>query len=138
MHAGSFLLKRRIVLESRLLSTPRRLARILIHEVAHFIWWRLGNPKRRAYEELLGTELEGGARGELGWSSDRLKRKLSPADRRRRSRRWREYVCESFCDTVAWRYSRTGSYAEMTLSRRYRDRRRRWVEMKLGAGPLAV
>jgi len=113
-----------MVLDAELLRRPRELRRIFVHELHHFTWVRLGNPQRRAYEELLAAE--SGARGELGWSAETAKLKLTPADRKARTRRWREYVCESFCDTAAWFYSASDKHPEWTLAARYRARRERW------------
>ena len=57
VHAGSFLRQRRIVLDAALKRQPHELARILMHELFHFAWLRLGNPKRKSYEDLLRNEL---------------------------------------------------------------------------------
>ena len=76
----------------------------------------------------------GRAKGELGWSAEWRKAKLTAADGERRSRRWREYCCESFCDTAAWLYSVTSSHAEYTLAGRFRIARRRWFESETVAG----
>ena len=57
VHAGSFLRRRRIVLDAALKAKPRELARILTHELFHFAWLRLGNPKRREFEDLLRGEI---------------------------------------------------------------------------------
>ncbi len=122
--AGTFLRKREMVLDSDLLSHPRELARILIHELFHFAWWRLDNPTRRSYEDLVAGEIQQGAGGELGWSAEKRKQTLTVPDRRRRTRRWREYVAESFCDTAAWLFSR--SCAEVTLRAPFRNKRRLW------------
>jgi hypothetical protein len=126
VHAGSFLPGREIVLESVLVERPKELARILVHEIFHFAWVRLGNPRRWSYEALLKQEAARGARGELGWSADLAKRRLVPEDRTARSRRWREYVCESFCDTAAWLFSGAAAHREFTLSPAFRARRRAW------------
>src|SRR5947209_1587849 len=88
VHAGAFLRERRIAFDCTRAEFPR----IFVHEAAHFVWLRLGNPRRRSYEELLAAER--GA-GELGWSAQWRKRALRPLDREERSRRWREYCCES-------------------------------------------
>ncbi len=56
---------------------PRELARILVHELFHFAWVRLGNPARRSYEALVREEWKRRARGELGWSAESRKRALS-------------------------------------------------------------
>ena len=102
VHAGSFLRQRRIVLDVALKKQPRMLARILTHELFHFAWLRIGNPNRRSFENLLLSEIRNHVEGELGWSAERMKSALDRKDRVRRTRRWREYVCESFCDTAAW------------------------------------
>jgi len=126
VHAGSFLRKREIVLDAGLLASPGELARILLHEIYHFVWVRLGNAARLSYEALLLEEIKRGARGELGWSAELRKQPLSANDWRRRTRRWREYVSESFSDTAAWLYSGSGPHDEFTLHLAWRRRRRQW------------
>src|SRR6202012_2893930 len=66
VHGGAFLRERRIVLDCTRAEFPR----ILVHELFHFVWWRSGNPLRRAYEELLAGEIRAAALGELGWSAE--------------------------------------------------------------------
>ncbi|MEP6536524.1 MAG: hypothetical protein ABJF23_14450 [Bryobacteraceae bacterium] len=127
MHGASFLRRREIILEAELLRTPGRLSRIFVHEVFHFAWVRLGNQKRCAYEALLQSELRRGARGELGWSAELLKQTLTERDRTTRSRKWRHYACESFCDTAGWAFGGGARYAEMTLAGRFRSSRMRWI-----------
>jgi len=126
VHAGAFLRERRIAFDAGLADDRREFARIFVHEVFHFAWVRLGNARRWSYEALLVEELQRRGRGELGWSAEWRRRALEPDDARRRTRRWREYVCESFCDTAAWMYSGVRAHREYTLARRFRDRRRRW------------
>jgi len=138
VNAGSFLVERRIILEDQLRRTPIELARIFVHEVFHFAWWRLGNPARRSYEQLLVAELEQGARGELGWSAQRLKEELTVTDWQVRSAQWRLYVCESFCDTGGWHFGSKGRYAEMTLAKRWRRKRLEWIQETLGEDPLRI
>jgi hypothetical protein len=92
VHAGSFLRQRRIAFDC----SPNEFGRVLVHELFHFVWLRLGNPRRRSFENLLRRELAEGARGELGWSADCRKQELRAADIRSRTRYWREYCCESF------------------------------------------
>ena len=135
--AGSFLRKRRIVLDSSLLRTRRQFARILIHELFHFVWLRLGNPLRRKYADLVRAEFARHVRGELGWSAEWRKDALGWATSD--SRRWREYVCESFCDTAGYLYSGIGTYSEGTLSASARKARRLWfADLVKGRGPLRV
>ena len=122
VHAGSFLRERRIVLSC----TGDEFARVFVHELFHFVWLRLGNRSRRSYEELLRHEFERRARGELGWSAQWRKTALRPEDVRNRSRRWREYCCESFCDSAAWLYSGRSHHPEFTLAGRFRHRRGQW------------
>ncbi len=126
VHAASFLRERRIVLDAGLKRKPRELDRILTHELFHFAWLRLGNPKRRSYEALLDAEIRRRMAGELGWSAERVKESLNRADRAGRSRRWREYVCESFCDSGAWLLAGRGRHAEFTLPAPARRARREW------------
>jgi hypothetical protein len=128
VHAGAFIRERRIVFDADLAADPREFARIFVHELFHFVWLRLGNPRRWAYEALLREEMRGRARGELGWSAEWRKRALAARDARRRTRRWREYACESFCDTAAWMFSGLPSHPEYTLARRFRERRRQWFQ----------
>lgn len=125
--AGTFLLKRKIVLDNELLDTPRELDRIFVHEVFHFVWYRLGAPRRAAYEELLRSEMRRGARGELGWSAESMKHHLTAADIALRTRKWRDYLCESFCDTAGWAFGSSGRYSEMTLAPSFREKRRAWL-----------
>jgi hypothetical protein len=124
VHAGSFLRERRIVLDSSLRKRPRELRRILTHELFHFAWVRLGNGRRREWETLLRREIQGGVRGELGWSAELIKAAMTRADRVGRSRRWREYVCESFCDSAAWLFTAYGPHDEFTLPASARRARR--------------
>src|SRR5690348_1239281 len=76
VHAASFLRRRLIVLDSALKRRPGELRRILVHELFHFAWMRLGNPKRRAFELMVREEMRARVRGELGWSAEHLKVKL--------------------------------------------------------------
>jgi hypothetical protein len=123
VHAGSFLRERRIALDC----TAREFPRIFVHELFHFVWLRAGNPARLSFERLLAAESRAAVRGELGWSAEWRKLALAPADFRMRSRRWREYCCESFCDTAAWLYSGLAAHSEFTLAARFRARRRTWL-----------
>ena len=127
IHAASFVPHRRIVVDGSLLMRQRELRRILYHEIFHFVLFHLGNPLRQSYRALLRREWGEGARGELGWSAENAKRFVTAADLRRRSRRWREYCCESFCDAAAWFcLHERGRHEEWTLKPRFRERRRRW------------
>ncbi|MFN7996294.1 MAG: hypothetical protein U0Q18_21965 [Bryobacteraceae bacterium] len=128
IHAGSFLRNRRIAFDAALAHDPREFARILVHELFHFTWLRLGNPRRRSYEELVAAEVRSRVRGELGWSAEWRKKALLPGDLECRGRRWREYLCESFCDTAAFLYSGVASHPEYTLALRSRGARRLWFE----------
>jgi hypothetical protein len=128
VHAGSFLRQRRIVLDAALRQRPAELRRILIHELFHFAWLRLGNPKRRSYEEMVGRELAARVPGELGWSAESVKVTLTRADRLDRTRLWRHYVCESFCDSAAWMFAGVRRHGEYTLPAPARRSRRLWFE----------
>jgi hypothetical protein len=134
IEAGAYLRERRIAFGC----TAGEFPRIFAHELFHFVWLRLGNRARREYEAVLERELAAGARGELGWSAEWRKRDLRPADRRPRNRRWREYCCESFCDTAAWMYSGKAHHAEFTLAARYRERRRAWFRESVEGKRLSI
>jgi hypothetical protein len=129
VHAASFIRQRRIIVESRLLRHPREFRLILIHELFHFVWLRLGNAKRAAYNELIKCEQRGGARGELGESSEAKKCALPLPS----SAAWRDYVCESFCDTAACLYSGFKTHPSFTLAERWIRRRRTWFDETFSA-----
>jgi hypothetical protein len=138
IHAGSLLRERRILLETTLAADPAEFARIFVHEWFHFVWLRLGNPRRLSYERLLEHEIAGKARGELGWSAEWRKDALDRSDRLDRTRRWREYVCESFCDSAAWLYADAGCHPEFTLPARFRRGRREWFEGAVESRGISV
>jgi hypothetical protein len=125
VHAAGFVRARGIVLDEALALDPALFRLILVHELFHFVWPRLNNRARRAFELLLELERQSGARGELGESSALKKRYLASSPNRRI---WRDYVCESFCDTAAWLYSGVAVHSEFTLRNRWRNRRRVWFE----------
>ena len=108
------------------MADPEDFARIFVHELFHFVWLRLGNTKRKSYERLLAGELRRRAGGELGWSAEWRKGKLARRDSMARTRRWREYCCESFCDTAAWLYAGVARHEEFTLAAPLRAARRKW------------
>lgn len=137
VQAASFLPQRRVVLDTALLADPHELRRILAHEIFHFVWARLGNPLRWSWEALIVSEALRRAKGELGWSAESCKRALNSHDRRDRTRAWRLYLCESFCDTAA-SLSLTHDHAEFTLGRRFRDRRRSWFFRNLFPRRLSI
>ncbi len=118
VHAASFIRKRSIVLETGLLRNRQALRLIVVHEIFHFVWVRLGNAARQDFTNLLVKERRSRARGELGESA--AAKKSLPA--------WRDYVCESFCDTAAWMYAGVENHVEFTLSARWRNQRKAWFE----------
>ncbi len=138
VHAGSFLNRREIVLDSELLAAPKKLGRIFTHEVFHFVWRHLDNETRSSYEAVVSAEIRGRARGELGWSAEWRKQRLAARDRSSRTRRWREYVCESFCDTAAWLFTGGRRNSEFTLEPRYRAGRRRWFRHAEGLKRISI
>jgi hypothetical protein len=139
VYAGSFIRKREIVLDQELEGQPRELARILVHELFHFAWVRLGNPTRRSYEALLREEWKHRARGELGWSAESRKRELSGQSKRvSGAPSWRDYLCESFCDTAAWIYSGVQRHPEYTLAPRHRNRRAKWFRAVFQRGTIPI
>jgi len=132
MHAASFLRKRRLVLDGALRRDPAEWRRIVVHELFHFVWVRLGNSARRCWHELLRAEFAGHAKGELGWSAEWRKERLTADALRRPTRLAREYACESFCDTAAWLYAGAGRHPEFTLPARWRKPRRLWFIQQFG------
>jgi hypothetical protein len=126
VHAATFVPQRRIVLEQDLLADATLLRLILTHEILHFAWLRLGNPRRREYQELLASECARHARGELGESSAVAKEKVLEQDWRSGSSAWRQYVGESFCDTGAWLLSGVARHTSFRLAKRWREQRAAW------------
>ncbi|HXP86151.1 MAG TPA: hypothetical protein VN841_15610 [Bryobacteraceae bacterium] len=127
-----------ILLDREVLARPGEFERILVHEVFHFVWVRLGNPLRRGWEGVLEREFLQRARGELGWSAEWRKCKLSAGAPRSRTPAWRRYVCESFCDSAAWMFAGLTRHGEFTLPWRFRRGRRAWFERNFGAGPVRI
>jgi hypothetical protein len=134
VHAACFLRRREIVLETCLLRKPRAFRFILVHELFHFVWRRLGNPARRDFNALLLRERLRRARGELGESSSFKKEQLADDDCINNSRSWRDYVCESFCDTAAWLYSGDPKRVAVSLSKRWQLRRADWFATTFETG----
>ena len=138
VHAGAFLRRRELILDAELLGNPPELGRILVHELFHYVWLHLGTPARRSWEAVLEAELRRRVRGELGWSAEWRKHGLTAADRKRRTRRWRDYVAEAFCDTAAWLQAPGRRHNEYTLPAVWRRARRRWFRALLARGALSV
>lgn len=126
VHAATFPRQRLMVLNDELLEDSSECARIFTHEVFHFVWLKLGNTRRHSWEAQLIDEWLRRARGELGWSSEWRKQQLKETDLQNRTRLWREYACESFCDTAAWLWSGLKEHDEYTLAKRWRTARREW------------
>ncbi len=101
VYAASFIRRRCIVLDSALLATPRLLRAILVHELSHFVWVRLSNLSRNQFSLLIQQEHGSKARGEVGESASVHKLALSSSWASGHARLWRNYICESFCDTSA-------------------------------------
>jgi hypothetical protein len=125
-YAETDIRRRVIVLDPELKKKVRQHRRILLHEYFHFVWVRLGNPQRWAWEAHLQGEWIARARGEAGWSAELRKTTLTLTDMKRRSRRWREYCCESFCDTAASIYARVNT--EVTLAKSHSRARAAWFQ----------
>lgn len=134
IHAGAFLRQRRIAFSCARAEFPR----IFVHELFHFVWLRAGNPLRHSWEALLQSEYAGHAHGELGLSAQWRKEAIQPRDLLLRTRLWREYCCESFCDTSAWLYSGVPRHPEFTLAARFRAGRRNWFRKAVGNRELPV
>jgi hypothetical protein len=124
VHAGAFLKKRRVTLDTELLSDAPELMRILTHELFHFVWWRLDNATRLDWERLLKREK---TTKDLGWSAEKRRALLTANDLRRRTKAWREYCCEAFADTAAYVFSPPGRrHEEFALPAAAKRERRRW------------
>jgi hypothetical protein len=128
VYAATFLPARRIVLDRDLLEDPPLLRLILTHELLHFAWLRLGNARRREYQELLAFECARRARGELGESAGVAKEKVNESDWRSASPAWRYYACESFCDTGACLLGGVTHHPWFQLAKRWRERRAAWFK----------
>ena len=126
--AGASIPRRLILLDREVLDRRGEFERILVHEIFHFAWRRMSNDSRRDWEQALAREFAHGASGELGWSAETRKRRLTRDDWRARSSKWRRYACESFCDTAAWMYAHLAFHEEFTLPARFRRPRKRWFE----------
>ncbi len=122
------------MLEAELIEQPRLLQLVLIHELFHFVWVRLGNQRRERFAGLLTREYAHGARGELGESAAVKKAQLGARDYLIRSKAWRDYVCESFCDTAAWHYSVITENRRFTLGARWRKHRQQWFQEAFAGG----
>lgn len=134
VHAGTFLRERRIAFDCARAEFPR----IFVHELFHFVWVRLGNPLRISWETLLRAERQRGGPGELGWSADWRKGALRSHDIASRSRAWRLYCCESFCDTAAWLYGGLAGHDEFTLAANLRRQRRSWFLATIETRQLSI
>ncbi len=139
IHGACDIRKRIIVLDSGLRAHPPELRRILVHELFHFVWANLGNPTRKSWVDLIEKEWERRARGELGWSAEYRKDALRAIPAAERNPRyWREYLCESFCDTAAWLYSEVKTHEEFTLAPRFTKARAAWFRESFQSRKLSI
>jgi hypothetical protein len=130
VYAATFLKERCIVLDRELPKNMPEFRLILAHEIFHFVWWRLGRSRRREYHQILLKERQACARWELGESSAVAKEALAPGaldvETLIRSTAWKNYVCESFCDTGAWLYAGVPEHRWFRLANRWRANRAEW------------
>jgi hypothetical protein len=137
--AGASIPRRLILLDAAVLAQRGEFERILIHELFHFVWVRLSNQQRVAWEQVLAGEVRNRVKGELGWSAEWRKEILTRADAQLRTPRWRRYACESFCDSAAWMFAGLREHDEFTLAAASRRLRRRWFAEQFSAShPVAV
>ena len=134
-HAATSIPRRQILLDRGVLAREGDFERILIHEIFHFAWVRLSNHTRRTWEILLAFEE---APGELGWSAEWRKLKLTPSDRQRRSPKWRRYARESFCDSAAFLFSELKHHEEFTLPPQLRRARKAWFQRIFESHPIPI
>lgn len=149
VHALSFIPQGYLLLGEDLFASPAELGRILFHELCHFLWPRLRRG-RGVYEAAILREAGAGIGGELGFSAAAARlglpahitnpERLAPTE----FRRWRHYLCESFCDTGAYVLPRRSGYgrsrhSEWTLPRQARPAREAaWLEAAgLGSREIA-
>lgn len=118
---------RTIYLDREVFQDKGNFERILVHEIFHFAWVRLSNEARREWEKLLEAEMKRCVKGELGWSAELRKLKLTRKDIKARTTIWRHYACESFCDSAARLYSGLADHDEFTLPVREVRRRAAWM-----------
>ena len=134
--AATWIRRRVILLDKELKATGPEKARVMVHELFHFVWVRLGNPKRKAWETLLRVEWDAKAKGETGWSAEWRKRELEQLDVEMRTSQWREYCCEAFCDTASLIFG--GGDDENNLGLRWQKGRRKWFEANIENRKLAL
>ena len=137
VHAATFLLRRLIILDRALLRHHPELNRILAHEIFHFVWWK-APAIRRAYALLIQQEFARSIQGEMGWSADWRKQALNPVDIQSNSRRFRDYLCESFCDSSACLLLHIPRHPEITLPAAARRQRQAFFESKLAGKRLKI
>lgn len=117
-----------MVIEDSLAGRSRDLRLILAHELFHFAWWRLGNRSRGEFDGLLRNEVAAGARGELGESAAVAKSAAARCGIVSSSSSWKQYTCESFCDTAAWLYAGVSAHKCFQLAARWREKRGSWFQ----------
>jgi len=126
--AVSYVRERVIVLRQRLFRQRWLGQRLFYHELCHFLWPRLGVRARKRFVRHLERERARGLRGELGYSAQYRKSRL-PRPGQPGQAAWREYACESFCDTGAYALARAAGSrqalrsVEFTLAARRRRAR---------------
>lgn len=93
--AASFLTRREIVFEESLLQHAPEFLNICAHEIYHFVWRKLSNADRAAWETVLKAEkrpVHAGLSSRVAF--DRHRERPNP-------KRWKHYLCEAFCDSAA-------------------------------------
>jgi hypothetical protein len=137
VHASTHLHRRLILLDIALLKNPRERDRILAHEIFHFVWWK-APLLRAAYSALIQEELSAGATGEMGWSAEWRKVALKRNDVQQHSGRFRDYLCESFCDTCACFLLNIKRHPEITLRAKFRGTRGNFFAANLAGRRLKI
>jgi hypothetical protein len=133
IYAAAFVRERRIVLETDLVKTPDALRFIFVHELFHLAWLRLGNGRREAFRKLLVNEIAANVRGELGESSTVKKGQwMACPEFSVRAPNWRDYTCESFCDSAASFYAAGRVPSGYKIGKAWTAIRRDWFDRNLG------
>src|SRR5260370_25410300 len=79
--AGVSLPRRLVLLDPVVLRQRGDFERIMVHEIFHFVWRRLSNPRRLSWEHVIAAELVRCAAGEPGSSAECRKNKAKPSPR---------------------------------------------------------
>jgi hypothetical protein len=121
--AASFLTRREIVFDEALLQHAPEFLNIFAHELYHFVWRKLANADRVAWEQLLKAEkrpIHAGLSSRVAYE-----RHCDQPN----AKKWKHYLCEAFCDSAA---------ALTTPQIKVSPKRRAWLEALSKRRRLAI